>query len=161
MKRLLLIAVFLLFATLTAVLWLQRARFQSRQAPGIPRKLDLKAAVKPDTEFRIFRRLRENNHWDDGIPFDRNTALTVLDIAATAAPWDGKKHAAAYSPWDIQPPELTIILSWCKDMEDKRQRDTQSIRFCYGNWLFWYGDNIYQLSKQSRDEINHIFPENQ
>ena len=54
------------------------------------------AAVKQDTQFRIFRRRPENNYWDDGSPFDRATALAALSAVATATRWDDSSHAAAY-----------------------------------------------------------------
>jgi type II secretory pathway pseudopilin PulG len=123
------------------------------------KQLDLMATVKPDSEFRIFRRRSEDNHWDDGSPFDRMTALKVIDALATATPWDANSHAAAYG-MHAHAPGLTLDLSWCKDIQDKGQRDTQSVCLCYGNWLFWYGNSIYQVSQHSHEVLEGIFPEN-
>ena len=163
MKRILLVAVLLSIVLAAAVLWSKRADLLPvrRLAEAVRQELDIMAAVQPDSQFRIFRRRPKDRSWDEGSPFDRTTAMRSLDALATAKFWDGKKHAAAYSPWDVQSPALTIELAWCKDMQNKSQRDAQSVALCYGNWLFWYGDGLYQVSEQSHNVLNKIFPENQ
>jgi hypothetical protein len=131
-----------------------------RSAPTVQERFDIMATIKPDTEFRVYRRLPKNNYWDDGNPFDRTTALTVLNALATATPWDHYSHAACYSPWDTQSPGLTIELVWCKDLKDKAQRDKGSVTLCGGNWLFVYGDAINQLTPENHEILNRVFPEN-
>ena len=159
MKRLLLIVALLLVAVSVGLL-LQRVIPWSRQpqlVQPLQQQLDVIATVKP--EFRIFRRRPENNSWDDGSPFDRTTALAILNALVTATPWDHNSHAAAYG-MHASTPNITIGLTWCKDIKDESQRDTQSVHFCYGNRLFWYGNHVYQLSEQSHDVLNGIFAEN-
>ncbi len=158
MKRLLLIVALLLVAVSVGLLF-QRVIPWSRQpqlVQPLQQQLDAIAAVKP--EFRIFRRRPENNSWDDGSPFDRTTALAILNALVTATPWDGS-HAAAYGR-HAHTPGIAISLAWCKDIQNDSQRDTQSVHICHGNWLFFYGNHVYQLSEQSHDVLNGIFPKN-
>ncbi|GEM_PF-4563541 len=131
-----------------------------RETPPTPNsRLDLMARVHSDTTFTVYRRRPDNSDWDEGSPFDRNAALSILAAMAKAVPWNGRSHASAYSQWDTQTPPLKISLAWCKDITDKNQRDTQSVHMCSGSWLFWYGDSVYRLPREGHDLIESIFPE--
>ena len=97
-----------------------------------------------------------NNYWDDGSPFDHTAALAVLNASATGTPW----HTADYGSVCALPPGINIHVAWCQDMKDEAQRKNCSIAICYGNWLFSYGDGLYQLSQEGHEVFNRVFPEN-
>lgn len=123
-------------------------------APQMRRRADVMATVTPDTQFRIIHRRPENNGWDDGSPFDHTTALVVLHALATGTPWDvdGNTHPV--------PPALALTLAWCKGLGERAQSDKRSITICYGNTLFWYGPELYELSQEGHQVLDRVFPKN-
>jgi hypothetical protein len=121
------------------------------------RALENVAAVKPDIQFRVYRRRPENNYWDDGTAYPHTNALAILKAVSNATPWDGSNHAAAYGQWHAHTPGIRIGLAWWTTEAEKK---TNAIHFCYGNWLFWYGGWVFQTSKEGHDTLDAYFPEN-
>ena len=159
MKRRSLLAASLGVATIVIVLCIYKVNHEKAEMLSSPNTLPhLMARVNSDTAFTVYRRRPDNNHWDEGSPFDRNAALSILAATAKAVPWDHSSHAVAYGQWHAHLPGVKISLAWCKDIANRGQRDTQSVHICSGNWLFWYGEAVYQLPREGHDLIETIFP---
>jgi hypothetical protein len=123
------------------------------------RALQTVAAVKDDTEFRVYRRRPENDYWDHGTPYPRTNALAILKAISSAKPWDNSSNAAAHGQFHPHPPALKIGLAWWVTQTEKITK-TNAISLCYGNWLFHYGGWIFQTSEEGHETLNKYFPEN-
>lgn len=152
--------VFVFVGSIIVATWLYCVVFARHSAPIAPNRLNLMATVKPDVEFRLYRRKSENNHWDDGSPYPRTQALAILEAMATAQPWDRTSHIAVRGVYHNYPPGLTLDLTWCKDISDAAQRNTNSVAIHFGNWLFEYGNTTYQLSEEGHEALSRLFPKN-
>jgi hypothetical protein len=127
--------------------------------PIYPQTLDVMAMIKPDTEFHIYRRLLKNNLWDDGSPYSKNNAIALIEATKAAKPWADAIRAEGFRGMCVRPPEFTIILAWCKDINDETS-DKYSLAICYGNIVFKYNHKLYQLSEDGQKVFNRIFPDN-
>jgi len=122
-----------------------------------PVALSLINTVDAKTTFRIFRRQPANNHWDNGQAYAGTNGVALLKILESSKPWDGKQYAAAYGSLHAYQPAYTITIDWSRA---KKERDMHSVTLCYGNRLFSYGDGLYQISDNSYDLMNRLFPDN-
>ena len=113
--------------------------------------------IDAKTTFRIFRRRPDNNYWDDGHPYASTNGIQLVRALEASKPWDGKHHAAAYGMLHPYAPGYTIEIDWSRT---KKERKTRSVVLCYGNRLFWYSDNYYEIPETGYDLVDRLFPKN-
>jgi len=89
--------------------------------------------VKPDAEFRLYRRLPRTIIGTTEVHIRELNALAILNAMDSAKPWDHISHAAVIGPYHAYTPGYTLTLAWCKDMKDDAQREKGSVAICYGN----------------------------
>ncbi len=119
--------------------------------------LTITNAVNAKTTFQIFRRLPKNNYWDSGSAYAYTNGVALLKALETSKQWDGKSHAAAYGLLHAHQPSVTITIDWSRTKKDHKAR---SVTLCYGNRLFWYGDEIFQIPETSYEVVDRLFPKN-
>jgi hypothetical protein len=130
-----------------------------QSALELQRQLDVMATIAPHSEFRIYRIRPDRHGLDDGNPYPRKDALAVIDaLIVNAKRWEPYTDDPEMSC--ILPPPNATELIWCKDIKDREQRKKCSVTICYGNNLFWYGNNTYEISKEGREVLDRMFPEN-
>ena len=117
--------------------------------------LNITNTVGAKTTFKIFRRRPDNNHWDTGAAFSFTNGIALLKALETSKPWEDK--TPAYGGLHGHIPAVTITIDWS---HTRKERKTHSITLCYGNRLFWYGDSVYEVPKNSYEVIDKFFPKN-
>jgi hypothetical protein len=145
---------FLLATVLCCGAVTSRAADTNNTSPNI---LSITNAIDAKTTFRIFRRRPDNNYWDKGHAYAYTNGVALLNALKTSKPWDGRQHAAAYGSLHAYQPALTITIDWSRT---KKERDARSVTLCYGNHLFLYGDDLYQIQDGNYDLMNRLFPDN-
>lgn len=113
--------------------------------------------VSTNDSFKVFKRVAKNNKWDSGSRLDRSIGLKITSVLQNAQKWDHKSYAAAYGMLHAHEPEITIGVTWSKKAGQNKE---QEVWLCYGNHLFWFSGNLYQLAQSSTKTLNEIFPDN-
>jgi hypothetical protein len=99
----------------------------------------------------------DNNRWDSGSAYAYTNGIALLRALETSKQWDGKSDAAAYGMLHAHTPSVEITIDWSRT---KKDRKTRSVTLRYGNRLFWYGDEVYQIPETSYDVVDRLFPKN-
>ena len=124
----------------------------STNSSGAP--LSVTNTVAANTTFKIFRRRPDNNYWDNnGRPYSYTNGIQLLRAFEKSQPWDGNRHGIAPG----HTPPVDIELDWSRT---KKERKTHSIVLCYGNRLFWYNDETYEIPEASYALVDRLFPKN-
>jgi hypothetical protein len=123
-----------------------------------PERSDLMATVKPDDEFWLSWRLPGTHVWEKRL-LPRDQAVVVLRVMETAQPWepDGSSGFSCSSR-HVDPPGMKGMLVWCKDWNDRRGLQGNTLWIHYRNELINYDGKGYVVTAEGHEILDRLFP---
>jgi hypothetical protein len=120
-------------------------------------RISLANTVDEHTTFRISRWESEKKLWVGWGPYPVTNGIVLLRALEGAKPWDGTTGAAAYGLLHVHKPRVMIVLDWSRN---KDEQDARLIKLCFGNRLFHYWGDVWEVPIGNYELMDRLFPEN-